>query len=217
MKVILNQTVPKVGKEGQVVNVADGFARNYLFPRGYAVLADKKQLAALQRRHIKLESKLIESKADAEALKDKLNGQTVRILAKAGSGTTKLFGAVTSQDVVDAIRDQLNVEVEKKRVGVLEPIKRLGTYAIEIDLHRDVDATVMVEVYDPDYVAIEAEVLPDVTAEATPADAGSESEGAAARTAKSPATESKADAEEAPGDNTASDETEEPEGAGAGV
>jgi large subunit ribosomal protein L9 len=218
MKVILSQTVPKVGKEGQVVNVADGFARNYLFPRGYAVLADKKQLAALQRRHIKLESKLIESKADAEALKEKLNGQTVRILAKAGSGTTKLFGAVTSQDVVDAIREQLNVEVEKKRVGVLEPIKRLGTFLVEIDLHRDVDATISVEVYDPDFVAPETEALPETPAEPTTAEpAAADAEGRDSRKAKAKDVQASAEAEGSAADSTASDETEEPEGAGAGV
>lgn len=218
MKVILNQTVPKVGKEGQVVHVADGFARNYLFPRGYAVLADKKQLAALQRRHIKLESKLIESKADAEALKEKLNGQTVRILAKAGSGTTKLFGAVTSQDVVDAIREQLNVEVEKKRVGVLEPIKRLGTFAIEIDLHRDVDATISVEVYDPDFVAPETEALPETPTEtAAAAEPAADAEGRTPGKAKAKDVQASVEGEGSAADSPAPDKTEEPEGAGAGL
>lgn len=170
MKVILNQTVPKVGKEGQVVNVANGYARNFLFPRKLAIIADKKQIEALERRKIKLDTKLAETKAEAEQIKDKLHGQTVKIEGKVGKESTKLFGAITAQDVADAIKAQLNVEVEKKRVGVLEPIKRLGKHPIDIDLHRDVDATVTVHVFDPN-APIEEDVVEETApkAEAEPA------------------------------------------------
>lgn len=152
MKVILNQTVPKVGKEGQVVTVAGGFARNYLFPRGLAVVADRGQLKALEARRKRLDARLAETKADADKIKDQLHGKSVRIEGKAGREDTKLFGAITAEKVAEAIKQQLGVIVEKKQVGVLEPIKRLGTYAIEIDLHRDVDATVTVEVFDPEAI-----------------------------------------------------------------
>jgi hypothetical protein len=120
---------------------------------------------------------------------------------------------------VDAIRDQLNVEVEKKRVGVLEPIKRLGTFSIDVDLHRDVDATISVEVYDPDFVAPETEALPEAPAETTtaaePAAAGAE--GRTPRKAKAKDVQASAEGEGSAADSTAPDETEEPEGAGAGV
>src|SRR5437016_1984488 len=106
MKVILNQTVPKVGKEGQVVTVADGFARNFLFPRGLATLAEKNQLAALQKRHDKMRAKGAEDLTSAEALKSRLDGSTVRIEGKVGSGGTQLFGAITAQDVADAMKAQ---------------------------------------------------------------------------------------------------------------
>ncbi len=149
MKVILNQTVPKVGKEGQIVTVADGFARNFLFPRKLAVVAEKGQVRAMERRKVKLDTKLAETKADAEALKERLHGREVRIEGKVGKDSTKLFGAITAQDVADAIEKQLGVSVEKKRVGLLEPIKRLGAHPIDVDLHRDVDATVHVNVFDP--------------------------------------------------------------------
>jgi len=149
MKVILNQTVPKLGKEGQIVSVADGYARNYLFPRRLAVVADKKQVQVHEKRQAKVTSIIAETKAEAERLKEKLHGLSVKIEGKVGKDTGRLFGAVTAQDVADAIKSQLGVELEKKRIGVLEPIKRLGKHAIDVDLHREVDATVTVEVFDP--------------------------------------------------------------------
>ncbi|AIE83906.1 50S ribosomal protein L9 [Fimbriimonas ginsengisoli] len=149
MKVILNQTVPKVGKEGTVVNVADGFARNYLFPRGLAIVADKKQIQALGKRNERVAAKTAGEKAAAEGVREKLNGQTVRIPGQVGAGQGKLFGAITSQDVADAVKKQLGVDVEKKKIALIEPIKRLGNHPVEIDLHREVDAKITVEVYDP--------------------------------------------------------------------
>ncbi|MBI1756554.1 MAG: 50S ribosomal protein L9 [Fimbriimonas ginsengisoli] len=157
MKVILNKTVPKVGKEGQVVTVADGFARNYLFARGLAILADKKQIEALGRRNARVEAKSADQTAAAEELRDRVNGQTVRIEGKAGSDSTKLFGAITSQDVVEALKTQLKVEVDRKKVALIEPIKRLGVHSVQLDLHRSVDAWINVEVFDPNAI-VEAPV-----------------------------------------------------------
>lgn len=152
MKVILNQTVPKVGKEGTVVTVADGFARNYLFPRGLAILAEKKQIEALEKRNARIAERTAGLKTAAEALREKLNGQTVRLEGKVGRDSTKLFGAITSQDVVDAIQSQLGIQVDKKQVALIEPIKRLGVHEVELDLHREVDARVNVDVFDPNAV-----------------------------------------------------------------
>lgn len=176
MKVILNQTVPKVGKAGQVVTVAGGYARNYLFPRGLAVVADRGQLRALEVRRVRVDAQLAETKADAEAVKERLDGKEVRIEAKAGRENTKLFGAITSEKIAEAIAEQLGVTVEKKQVGLLNPIKRLGVFPIEIDLHRDVDATVRVEVYDPDMIVEEvAETEAEPTVEEEPTDETTES------------------------------------------
>jgi large subunit ribosomal protein L9 len=149
MKVILNQTVPKVGKEGTVVTVADGFARNYLFPRGLAILADKKQVGALDKRNARIAERTAGHKAAASDVREQLHGKTVRIEGKVGKDSTKLFGAITSQDVVDAIKSQLKVDVDKKQVALIEPIKRLGVHEVEVDLHREVDARVNVDVFDP--------------------------------------------------------------------
>lgn len=158
MKVILNQTVPKVGKEGQVVNVAPGFARNYLFPRGYAIFADRAQIKVLEKKNERMVAKLEETKQSAVALLEKLEGKTVRIEGKVGKDSGKLFGAVTAQDVADAIQAQLGQALDKRVVGVLEPIKRLGMHRVEIDLHRDVTAHVSVLVFDPEHPELTADL-----------------------------------------------------------
>ena len=157
MKVILNQTVPKVGKAGTVVTVADGFARNYLFPRGLAVVAYKSQLASLEKRNDRLAAKTAAQKADAEALKAKLDGQTVKVEAKVGADGIRLIGAVTSQNITDALNSQHGVSLEKKQVALHDPIKRLGDYTIELDLHMSVDAKVTVNVFDPSLEVVAAE------------------------------------------------------------
>jgi large subunit ribosomal protein L9 len=149
MKVILNQTVPKVGKEGSVVTVADGYARNYLFPRGLAILADKKQIGALEKRNARVAEKTAGQKTSAESLKEKLDGKTVKIEGKVGAAAGKLFGAITAQDVTDAINQQLGVTLDRKQVALLDPIKKLGDHTVELDLHREVDAKVTVNVFDP--------------------------------------------------------------------
>jgi large subunit ribosomal protein L9 len=166
MKVILNQTVPKVGKEGQIVTVAGGFARNYLFPRNLAIYADRGQLRAYESRMARLAAKDAGTIDSATSLKGKLDGLTVKIEGKVGKETGKLFGAVTSQDVTDAIKTQLGVEIEKKRVALVQPIKRLGKHSVHIDLHREVDAFVTVHVFDP---SIPEE--PEAPVEAAPAEA----------------------------------------------
>ncbi|HVL38684.1 MAG TPA: 50S ribosomal protein L9 [Fimbriimonadaceae bacterium] len=175
MKVILNQTVPKVGKEGTVVNVADGFARNYLFPRKLAIVADKKQVEALNKRHERLAAKESETLTSAEALREKLEGKAVRIEGKVGADQGKLFGAVTAQDVTDAIRDQLGVTLERKQVALIEPIKRLGNFPVQLDLHRQVDAHITVTVFDPNAPVEEAPkpeaATPEAELEAEPVEA----------------------------------------------
>lgn len=182
MKVILNQTVPKVGKEGQVVTVADGFARNYLFPRKLAVFADKSQVQALERRMARLAAKDADTVATAEALKEKLHGLTVKIEGKVGKDTGKLFGAITSQDIVDAVKSQLGQTIEKKNVALIEPIKRLGKHETHLDLHRQVDAFITVHVFDPavpeedeetpaEETAVEETPEPALEAEAEPVEA----------------------------------------------
>lgn len=149
MKVILKQSVPKVGKENQVVTVADGYARNFLFPRGLAILADKNQVKALDIRKQRMAAKIAEGVAAAQALKEKLEGQTVKIEGKVGRDAGKLFGAITAQDVANAVAAQLGTTLDKRQVALVQPIKRLGVFPVMLDLHPEVDATVNVNVFDP--------------------------------------------------------------------
>ena len=149
MKVILLQTVPKVGKSGTVVNVADGFARNYLFTKGLAILADKNQLAALEKRNARVAAKSAQEKSAAESVAGELNGQVVKIPAQVGAAQGKLFGAITAQAIADAIKSQLGKTLDRRQIALIDPIKRLGNFEINLDLHRDVDATITVVVFDP--------------------------------------------------------------------
>ncbi len=165
MKVILNTTVPKVGKEGTVVTVANGYARNYLFPRGLAIVAEKKQIEALEKRNARISERTAGHKAEAETLREKLHGKAIRIEGKVGAAAGKLFGAVTAQDVVDEIKKQLGVTIERKQLALIEPIKRLGKHEVELDLHREVDARVTVEVYDPNAPVEEPEAEVAATSE----------------------------------------------------
>ena len=158
MKVILKQAVPKLGKEGQVVNVKPGYARNFLFPQGMAVVADKKQLQVVERRNAKVAASQAEGLAAAEALKAKIHGKEVSIQTKAGSDR-RLFGAVTDQDVADAIKAQLGESIDKKAVLLLRPIKRLGRYDVELNVHRSVTMEVKVRVFDPEFVEFDEEMV----------------------------------------------------------
>lgn len=153
MKVILKQSVPKVGKEGQVVSVKDGFARNYLFPRKMAVIADRGQLGVLARRNAKMEAELAGTKAQAEGIKEKLHGQVLEIEGHVGKDTGKLFGAITSQDISDKIKEKYGLDIEKRIVLLAQPIKQLGNHTVDIDVHRQVDIRMTVRVFDPELIA----------------------------------------------------------------
>lgn len=173
MKVILKQTVPKVGKAYQVVTVKDGYARNYLFPRGLAIVAEKNQVNGLEKRNARVAAKTAGEKAAAETLKAQLDGKSIRIEGQAGKDTTKLFGAITAQDIADAIKAQVGVAVDRKGIALLEPIKRLGNYEIEIDLHFQVDAKLKLEVFDPAAIVV---ATPATQEEETTEEASEEAE-----------------------------------------
>ncbi|NLI00101.1 MAG: 50S ribosomal protein L9 [Chthonomonadales bacterium] len=145
MKVILQRDVPKVGKGGEIVNVADGYARNYLFPRKYAVPATGGFLKEHQSRaqHDKVREAKLHQVAETAA--GKLEGLTVIIKGKVGSGT-KLYGSITAQDVAEAVKEATGVEVDKRRVGLVDPIKTLGVYPIPVRLASDISVTIQVDV-----------------------------------------------------------------------
>jgi large subunit ribosomal protein L9 len=145
MKVILQRDVPKLGKDGEIVNVADGYARNYLFPRRFAVSATGGALKEYQARSSREKERGAKLLKEAETGAGKLDGLVITVVGKVGSGT-KLYGSITAQDVVDAIQKERGVAVDKRRVGLADPIKTLGTYSVPVRLHSDVSTSVTVEV-----------------------------------------------------------------------
>lgn len=145
MKVILQKDIAKVGHEGEVVSVADGFARNYLFPRGLAVEAAGGALKAVQMRQVLEERRSEKLRTQAAAAQEKLDGKTVNIAARAGVGE-RLYGSITSADIAEAVQRQFGVAVDKRKVQLLDPIKALGAFPITIKLHRDISVPVTVQV-----------------------------------------------------------------------
>ena len=145
MKVILQKDVKNIGKKGDVVEVAEGYGRNFLLPRGLAVEANAGNLrhAAQQRQ---LESAKAERELkDAEKIGAKLKGQKLEIKAKVGEGG-RLFGSVTTQEIADQLRKQFSVEIDKRKIDVQEPIKTLGSHPVTVKVHPKVHVTVTVEV-----------------------------------------------------------------------
>jgi large subunit ribosomal protein L9 len=145
MRVILKQDIASLGVEGDIADVAPGYARNYLFPKRIAVEANKSNLKQLEQKRKALEKKEAERKGMAETEADKLQEKTVVIMAKAGTGG-KLYGSVTSKDIAAAVKEQLGVDVDRKSVLLDESLKSLGTFAVSIKLHTDVEASVNVDV-----------------------------------------------------------------------
>ena len=128
-----------------VVNVADGYARNFLLPRKLAIQADAGALAAIDQKKKILEVKGEKLAAEAEEMAEKINNLQVKVTGKAGSGT-KLYGSITSQEIADALMAQHNVKVDKRTIHITDPIKSMGTFEVPIKLHYDVTATIHVEV-----------------------------------------------------------------------
>ena len=145
MKVILTRDVNDLGRSGDMVNVADGYARNYLLPRKLAVKADAGAMKGLQTREKTLELKGEHVLTQAQEIAERLKDTTVRITGKAGSGT-KLYGSVTSQEIADALVQQHQIKVDKRKIHVTDPIKNIGAYEVPVKLHHDVPASIHVEV-----------------------------------------------------------------------
>jgi large subunit ribosomal protein L9 len=137
MKVILKQDVKSLGKQNDMVEVSDGYARNYLLPKSLAVEANKSNLSIMNNKKGSEELKKEKELKDAKNLASKLKDKTIVIKVKAGENG-KLFGSITSKDISDKIKAELNLDIDKKRITILESIKVLGTYQIEAKLYHGV-------------------------------------------------------------------------------
>ncbi len=145
MKIILMSDVKPLGTTGTVVEVADGYARNYLLPRGLAAEASKGSLALLEQQRKAKARRDAEAVASAEALGKQLEGYVITVPVKAG-GNGRLFGAVTNGDVAEAIHKALEIEIDRHKIEVPENIKSLGSYKVEIRLGKNIVATSTVKV-----------------------------------------------------------------------
>ena len=143
MKVILQQDVKGQGKKGQLVEVSDGYGRNFLLPRKLAVEAPAENINTMKMQDKAKKAKAAEEKARAETLSEQLKNCQVKISARAGQGG-KLFGAVTGKEISDALKAQYGLEVNKSQLVLAAPIKSFGSYEVNCKLGSEVSGTVYV-------------------------------------------------------------------------
>ena len=141
MKVVLLADVKGSGKKGELVNVSDGYARNFLFPKKLAKEANAQALNELKNAEESKAFKIKQETEAAQASADKINGKSVSILAKAGQGG-KLFGSVTAKEIAEAIKKQYGVDVDKRKIDTKGDMKAFGTDECEVKLYSGITATV---------------------------------------------------------------------------
>jgi large subunit ribosomal protein L9 len=144
MEVILREHVDNLGRRGEVVKVADGYARNYLLPRKLALLATEGNKKQIEREKVKFDAREAEEQKVAQAMAERLAIVDVEIVRKVGE-TDALYGSVTSSDIAEALAKK-GVELDRRKLVLQEPIKKLGEFSIPVKLHRDVAAQVKVRV-----------------------------------------------------------------------
>ncbi len=144
MQVILREDIEKLGKIGDLVNVADGYARNFLVPMKKALEATPKNLHAMEHARKMVSDRIRKLKKEATTEADKIKGLSLTIKAKTGE-EGKLFGSVTSMDIAEAAKAQ-GVVIDKRKIVLAEPIKRLGEFVVPVKLHADIASELKVSV-----------------------------------------------------------------------
>ena len=145
MKVILQQDVKGQGKKGQMIEASDGYARNFLLPRKLAVAATAENINTMKMQEKAKKAQEAAEKAEAQAIAEKLSGLTVKVVAKGGNGG-RLFGAVTSKEISDALKAQHNIDIAKTKIVQEEPIKAFGGYKLKVKLGYEITGTLSVMV-----------------------------------------------------------------------
>lgn len=145
MKVILQADVKKLGKKGDLVDVAEGYARNFLFPRGLAIEANASNLKSLQNQKSQAKARQERELEEARRQAEQLEKVTLTIARKTGEGG-RLFGSVTGGDIVEAVKKAAGIDLDKRKVELDEPIKALGTYEVSVRVHPGVNAALKVQV-----------------------------------------------------------------------
>jgi len=144
MQVILLERVGRLGQMGDVVNVRDGYARNFLLPKGKALRATNENMEEFQKRRVQLEARNLELKKEAEAVAEKLNGQRFTTIRQAGD-TGQLYGSVSTRDIADLVKEG-GFTIDRTQVVLERPIKSLGLHDVKISLHPEVDVKVFLNV-----------------------------------------------------------------------
>ncbi len=145
MEVVLLEDVKALGKKGQIVKVNDGYARNFILPKKLGVEATPKNLNDLKLQKANAAKVAAEQLAAAKELAEKLADLSVTVSIKAGEGG-RAFGSVSGQEIAQAAKEQLNMEIDKKKLVLPEPLKTFGTHQVSIKLHKDVTGTLAVKV-----------------------------------------------------------------------
>lgn len=155
MQVILLEDVKSLGKKGTVVKVSDGYARNFLFPKKLATEANDGNMRALQHDTKVASDKRTRELEHARRAAEQLKAHPVRVPVKAGE-KGKLYGAVTSQDIADALARATDWPIDKRKIELKEPIKKLGTYKVRLRMHHDVVPELTIEVVDQAHPPVDA-------------------------------------------------------------
>ncbi len=142
MKLILREDVESLGKIGEIVEVAGGYGRNYLLPRGLAVKASSKNLKEQEHQKKLIQARMDRQKKDAQEMAGSLDSVSCTITRKTGEDE-RLYGSVTSRDIEEALREE-GVSIDRKRIVLEEPIKKLGVYTVPVKLHTDVTGNIKV-------------------------------------------------------------------------
>ncbi|HEY3061116.1 MAG TPA: 50S ribosomal protein L9 [Chloroflexota bacterium] len=145
MKVLFKKDVPEVAKAGQVKEVADGYARNFLIPRGLAIAATSAALKQVAEVQAVTSRRSAEEEAAAKRLKERLEAEPIVLESKAGS-QGRLYGSVTTADVAAAVKKQLGTELDRRDLELAEPVRHVGSFHVSARLHKGVTATLTVEV-----------------------------------------------------------------------
>ena len=171
MKIVLVKDVTNLGSAGEVKEVADGYARNYLMPQGFAVMATKGLIKQAQERAEAQRKRNLKARNDADAMSQRINGQTVRFVARVGE-LDRLYGSITNVDIAEKLAAQIGADIDRRRVELGDPIKRAGVYSVVVNLGHGLEPRINIVVEGEGGAA-------EAPAEAAPVDAAPAAEPAA--------------------------------------
>ena len=175
MKVILNEEVLGLGEPGKIVDVAPGYARNFLVPRKLAVYASMASVKELEHHTNRLERKRQRLVTAAQSIADRLNGQTLKIEGRAGE-SGKLYGSITNSDIAESLLSQFDVTIDRRKIHLREPIRTVGGHSVEISFMGDTRAVITVNVFDPAQLQVSKPAAAAPAPAAEPATAQPETE-----------------------------------------